>query len=276
MLVGGAAKSAGRIAAHLNKVAGFGLRREGLCSLENLWGAAKSVGYRRPLLLASGILTTKGVLCDVIGQRAVEGRAFPEEWDKTRTAILSLYGGICEAPIAYYVYSVVFPRLWPGATTLSSLWKMVLVDNLFVWPLLIYPTFYLMNGVILDKESPEAILRKYQRDFVEVNSVSAAVWAPANTVNFLFTPQRFRAAVMAVVAFFYTTFWSVQQAQLREAAGSAVMQPPRHASAHSRYCLELCSGEMVSQLRAQTGSPVDGFARTCNRVCKVSQHSFDA
>jgi len=171
-------------------------------------------------------------------------------------------------------------RWFPGPTTLSSLWRMVILDNVVVWPLLIYPTFYLLNGVLLDKEGPVEILQKYVRDFVEVNSVSAAVWAPANTVNFFFTPKRFRAAFMAVVAFFYTTFWSVQQAQLRQTAGSAVMQPPRETrndSKHASYCLELFSGELVSELRKHARGPsaMESFSRTCNQVCKVAHCSFD-
>jgi len=166
---------------------------------------------RHPLALASAILAAKGVICDVFVQKAVQKK---EEWDRRRTAVLSLYGGLVEAPLAYAFYSVLFPRLWP-ATTIGNVFKMLVVDNLMLWPWLIYPTFYSLNTLI-DGSTMRDAWQKYLSDFWEVNKVSMVVWIPTNIVNFIYLPTPLRPAFMASVALCYTSFWSFQQAQLRE------------------------------------------------------------
>lgn len=164
-----------------------------------------------PLLFASGLLFVKGFICDVFVQKAVEKK---ETWNYERTAVLSCYGGMFEAPLAYSFYSILFPRLWP-MRTMANVTKMLLVDNLLLWPWLVYPTYYSLNTFI-DKSTFSQAFQKYLDEFWEVNRVSLMVWVPTNIFNFFFIPTQMRCAFMASVALLYTSFWSFQQAKLRE------------------------------------------------------------
>jgi len=166
---------------------------------------------QHPLLFASGLLSVKGIICDVFVQKAVEKK---ETWNYERTAILSCYGGLFEAPLAYSFYSILFPRLWP-VRSVANVTKMLLVDNLLLWPWLVYPTYYSLNTFIDNSTFSEAF-QKYLDEFWEVNRVSIMVWVPTNIFNFFFVPTQMRCAFMASVALLYTSFWSYQQAQLRE------------------------------------------------------------
>eukprot|EP00397_Hematodinium_sp_SG-2012_P058177 GEMP01073380.1.p1 GENE.GEMP01073380.1~~GEMP01073380.1.p1 ORF type:complete len:207 (+),score=31.95 GEMP01073380.1:188-808(+) len=166
---------------------------------------------RHPLALASILLFVKGAACDVFVQTAVQRK---KEWDKSRTAVLSLYGGLFEAPLAYAFYSILFPRFWP-ARTATNVFKMLLVDNLLLWPWLVYPTFYSLSTLTDDSTLTDA-WQKYLDEFWEVNKVSMLVWIPTNIFNFTYLCPKLRPAFMALVALLYTSFWSFQQAKLRE------------------------------------------------------------
>ena len=99
-----------------------------------------------PLRLGCAILATKGLVCDTLAQRAVEGKAAAEQ-DWRRTAVMAAYGGLCEAPLVFVFYSHLFPLLFGAARTLAAVGQMLLVENLLLWPLLIYPTYYCMEAV---------------------------------------------------------------------------------------------------------------------------------
>eukprot|EP00397_Hematodinium_sp_SG-2012_P060668 GEMP01079301.1.p2 GENE.GEMP01079301.1~~GEMP01079301.1.p2 ORF type:complete len:103 (+),score=21.89 GEMP01079301.1:516-824(+) len=92
---------------------------------------------------------------------------------------------------------------------------MLLVDNLLLWPWLVYPTFYSLSTLTDDSTLTDA-WQKYLDEFWEVNKVSMLVWIPTNIFNFTYLCPKLRPAFMALVALLYTSFWSFQQAKLRE------------------------------------------------------------
>jgi hypothetical protein len=222
-----------------------------------LAAAAHHIVEKHPLQLSCGILFTKGVVCDTLAQR-IEGK---EEQDFRRTAIMGAYGGFCEAPMAYFFYSKIFPRVFGASRSLSTVLQMLLIENIFLWPLLIYPSYYAVEAVgdsakiarmraaLLDKAAGAAAaatgqisssgatlrsssttgtvedvvfnLQRYSQDWWAVTKVSVQVWVPVNFINFRFMPTNLRTPFMGMCAFGYTTFWSFQQSQLRKKDGGA-------------------------------------------------------
>jgi hypothetical protein len=223
--------------------------------------ALRQAVERRPLATACGILLTKGVFCDLLVQTVVEGKRFEQDsrptgaqsgpgaerearssaapavsW--TRTAILGVYSGFCEAPLAYLVYARLFPRWFPATAGVGwpHVGKMLAVDSLMLWPLMIYPTYYASEAVVeflaaeREGEAPSeapleerfgakllsSLRRYFTVDFLEVNQGSMMVWVPVGIVNFGYIPAGCRTSFMGAVAFFYTTFWSFQQSQFRQ------------------------------------------------------------
>lgn len=222
----------------------------------------KGWAMSRPLQAASTILAVKGVFCDTIAQKVIERK---EEWDVKRTAVLSFYGGCTEAPLAYFVYSVVFPRWFP-TKNLKNLLGMIAVDNFCVWPLMIYPTFYLINGKVLEGKSYSEVGQRYRREFWEVNSVSLTVWLPVNAVNFWIMPTQLRASFMACVAFCYTTWWSVQQAQLQQKRAPAILAP-NYGSGRFDYCWEVCAKDFASELSRSEAITKE----LCGNLCRTTK-----
>lgn len=240
--------------------------RPSMTSTRNLFAKAKGWAMSRPLQAASTILAVKGVFCDGIAQKVVEKK---EEWDPKRTFILSLYGGAAEAPLAYYFYSVLFPRWFPGQSV-RNLVGMLLVDNLVVWPGLIYPSFYLINGKVLEHRMVSEIAKRYYEEFWEVNSVSMAVWLPVNTINFWIMPTQLRASFMACVAFCYTTWWSVQQAQLQQHRAPAIMAP-NYGSNRYDYCWEVCAKDFASEISRSKDITVAETQDLCRNLCRATK-----
>jgi hypothetical protein len=156
---------------------------------------------------------------------------------------MAAYSGFCEAPLVFLFYQNIFPRIFGGSRTFATIFQMLVVENLFLWPLLIYPTYYMMEAVgdpkkINKMRSGDTIhsastadktnivddvaynLSRYKADWWAVNLASMQVWIPANFINFRFMPTNLRTPFMGVCAFGYTTYWSIQQAELRRRTAS--------------------------------------------------------
>jgi hypothetical protein len=107
---------------------------------------------------------------------------------------------------------------------------MLAIDHFFIWPVLIYPMYYAVEGAVKAREprvglGVAASLQRYREDFLPVNRASMMVWVPANLINFALISPAFRTSFMGMTAFMYTTFWSWQQARLRDRADVDARRP---------------------------------------------------
>lgn len=204
------------------------------------WEAAR----RRPLLTSVLVATAKGVGADAITQLVVEGRALRSDgqatgersragrcdggaarhgaYDWRRTAALATFSGLYCGCFFHWMYSVLFPRIWPVVAVAQRRppWRVVLsqvcLDNGFFSPCLYLPFFYVTDGAVCRSEWPAASLSRYASEFKEVFGTLLSVWVPAGLVNFTFMPVWFRASFNSMVSFAYLVVLSAQAQHFRE------------------------------------------------------------
>ena len=97
-----------------------------------------------PLRLSVSILLVKGLCCDTLAQRVISPSEGGVKQDWNRTAIMAAYSGFCEAPLVFLFYSKIFPHVFGASRTIATICQMLVVENLFLWPLLIYPSYYMV------------------------------------------------------------------------------------------------------------------------------------
>ena len=177
---------------------------------------------RHPVIFGCALSCAKTGAADVVTQTQLEGKAFPKEWDRRRTAIFASWGFAYLGGVQYWLYSFAFPRMFPGAvafierplraklrdtTGLLTLVKQVGFDQLVHHPWILFPAFYAVKETI-EGGTLDAAMRKWWSNLRRDCLICWAWWVPAFTVNFSVCPLWMRIPFVATVSFAFTMYFS--------------------------------------------------------------------
>jgi len=153
----------------------------------------------------TGLCVGLSITGDILQQvyQAKTKRKTSGSWDRVRT--LRMAGtGLVMGPVVHYWY-IFLDRIYPGRT-LRILFKKIALDQLICSP--VYLSLFLLTmGAMERKQWPEI-----RKDFEEKGSVlyvaECCVWPPAQLVNFLYLPTKYRVLYDNTLSLAFDVFWS--------------------------------------------------------------------
>ena len=175
-----------------------------------------------------GVTAVKTGGVDLVVQKFVENK---EEIDWKRNVTFLAFGMTFQGAWQYYLFNRVMPRITPDAFTFAAKsirekvkdvkgMKNVLVQN-FVEnginnPLFFFPTFYSIKEMVSTGKwtfsaaynSVNNGISRYRKNFWSDITACWAVWVPAQTINFAFSPAWFRVPFVALVSAGWTGYVS--------------------------------------------------------------------
>ncbi|GJQ13026.1 hypothetical protein GpartN1_g4817.t1 [Galdieria partita] len=164
----------------------------------------------RQLLMDKPVMT-KSVTCGVLSLAGDVAAQYLEQryskkdskkviqMDVGRTMRFTSFGLLIFGPCAHYWYQLL-DRLFPKATTRSLISK-VLADQTLFTPLAIVGVF---SYVSLLEGRP--FVSKVKQDFWTTLKANWALWLPAQTINFRFTPPEYRVLFVNSVALIWNVY----------------------------------------------------------------------
>ena len=149
--------------------------------------------------LSTGV---KALLADLAAQATESGSK--KDFDFLRNLTFFLYGGLYQGCAQYFLYNVLFPKLFGVGTDSVSVAKKVLADLLILTPFLCLPSVYFLKAIVFRYSFKEAA-RRYWVDVKEQKVVLKywMLWAPVQTLTFGFIPPHLRILFIAGVSFFW-------------------------------------------------------------------------
>ncbi|PNW87251.1 hypothetical protein CHLRE_02g115150v5 [Chlamydomonas reinhardtii] len=209
--------------------------------------AYNNVAVKAPML--TGVVTTvvKTSAADLFAQKVVEGR---DEVDWRRHGMFVMFGFGYLGCWQYYLYNNLFVR-WCAPITravghMGSAPVKVFIDQCIHHPLLYFPCFYSLKGLVEGKPLEESFA-DYKEHLWDNCKALWMIWVPAQMVNFTVVPLHLRIPFVAGVSFAWTVVISVMRGAMDKA-------PPSKE--------EAAAPSMVSQAAAAAASAASGVART--------------
>ncbi|KAG2452896.1 hypothetical protein HYH02_002240 [Chlamydomonas schloesseri] len=209
--------------------------------------AYNNVAVKAPML--TGVVTTvvKTSAADLFAQKVVEGR---DEVDWRRHSMFVMFGFGYLGCWQYYLYNNLFVR-WCAPITRAfghagSAPVKVFIDQCIHHPLLYFPCFYSLKGMVEGRPLEESFA-DYKEHLWDNCKALWMIWVPAQMVNFTVVPLHLRIPFVAGVSFAWTVVISVMR-------GAMDKHPPTKE--------EAAAPSMVSQAAAAAASAASGVART--------------
>ena len=160
---------------------------------------------KRPLLtkyplhrLATGLFITGG------GDLLAQAYEHPGVVDPLRARNLALYGILMTGGVGHYWYRGL-DRLFGAEMTLVNSVKKTAFEQLSFGPLEV--AFFIGWVHVLSGKTAE-LPDKYRHDLLPVVLANAAVWVPAQLINFYFVPEPLRVLYTCVLATLWNGFLS--------------------------------------------------------------------
>ncbi|KAG7368988.1 Mpv17 / PMP22 family protein [Nitzschia inconspicua] len=163
---------------------------------------------RRPLLtksISAGLIGASGdLVCQHLSLSSEASSSLPYDWH--RTGRFFIMGSFWVAPITSHWYIALATKLVPGKTTVSTVTKRLVLDQLFFAPLFC-PSFmgllWLLEG--LDLPTIWTKLREVTPTIIVANWF---LWIPAMAVNFSRVPLKYQVLFGNVVALAWNIYLS--------------------------------------------------------------------
>ncbi|KAG2489732.1 hypothetical protein HYH03_011839 [Edaphochlamys debaryana] len=173
--------------------------------------AYNDVAQRAPMY--TGVVTTvvKTSAADLFAQKVVEGR---DEVDWRRHSMFLMFGFGYLGCWQYYLYNNLFVR-WCRPITdvfghMGSAPVKVFIDQCIHHPLLYFPCFYSLKGLVEGRPLAES-MADYKEHMWENLKALWMIWVPAQMVNFTVVPLHLRIPFVAGVSFAWTVVISVMR-----------------------------------------------------------------
>lgn len=184
----------------------------------------RQVPKKHPFLFGVGFSAFKGGTVDFLIQTQAEGKSLAE-WDRRRTGLFTAFNACFCGAWQYLLFVKLMPRFCVGAEAFAAkpirekLKDSVGLRNLAIQnfmenginnPVLYFPIFYTFKAAMNGSETPfQDAIRKYSVSYKEDIPAILAVWIPAQTINFGFSPMWFRVPFVATVSAAWTAFVSI-------------------------------------------------------------------
>ncbi|CAJ1365031.1 unnamed protein product [Effrenium voratum] len=157
---------------------------------------------QRPVLVAMLTCAGKAFIADLIVQVCINKK----EVDQKRSLLFLSFGGLFQGGFQFFLWNVVFERLFPGASAAASLSKLA-ATNFVADPLFFFPTFYTMKEA-MDGDSSglgtvTAALSKYKANCMQDLTMSWTFWLPGHYVTYFLLPLHLRVPWAACASFGY-------------------------------------------------------------------------
>lgn len=179
--------------------------------------------------MLTGVVTTvvKTSAADLFAQKIVERR---DEVDWRRHGMFLMFGFGYLGCWQYYLYNNLFVKWCKPITAVvghvGSAPVKTFIDQCIHHPLLYFPCFYALKGMVEGRPMTESI-NDYREHLWENCKALWMIWVPAQMVNFTVVPLHLRIPFVAGVSFAWTVVISVMRGALdKRAQGSEDGKPP--------------------------------------------------
>lgn len=166
----------------------------------------------RPLVSSLVGNTLKTVGADILTQTMIEKK---EDLDLKRLALFTTFGCAYLGGWQYFIFNKCFVFVQSAMTTrristLSQASALTFLDMGVHTPLMYYPSFYMMKGVLEDKTPTESLM-EYRNNFSSDMTSICKVWIPAQMINFTLVPLYLRMPYITGVSFAWTVLLSMMR-----------------------------------------------------------------
>lgn len=126
-----------------------------------------------------------------------------------------LYGGLYQGMVQYYLYNVLFPKIFGLNVTFASVVGQVTVDMLLLTPFLCLPVAYIVKASI---NSDETIMEALENYVLHVQTQGLltkywTIWIPVQCLTFGVIPIHLRIPFIALISFFWLMILSTISAK---------------------------------------------------------------
>ena len=215
-------------------------------------------------LLVTNTAITVGLGCtgDVLQQNYERVRGRQEKLDQHRTSQVFITGFVV-GPTCHFWYKCL-DHFWPGRS-LSTVLRKVLIDQVVFSPVNI-GMFLIMIGYLNGYSTPR-ILADLKDKGLDLLKAEWIVWPPAQLVNFLLLPTKYRVLYDNTVSlafdsyYSYVTFSRDRHNDLKAKRRVLVLDPPEGEESVPYY--EHSADELEDDIRDLGPYPSELFTYTC-------------
>lgn len=220
--------------------------------------AYNSHAQRRPLLVGTATTVLKTSAADLFAQTVIEDKRW-DEVDWRRHGLFCGFGLVYLGGFQYWLYNRAFVRLCAAATRAGgragSVAAKVVVDQGLHHPLVYFPVFYLLKGMV-EGRTASGSMALCREELWDNCKALWAIWVPAQLVNFALVPQHLRIPYVAGVSFGWTVVLSAMRGALQGAAEhTAAATTTATAAAAARWSAVESAVESVAGAVATAAAP---------------------
>jgi hypothetical protein len=154
---------------------------------------------KRPILTQTATATSLAGLGDLIVQMSSE-KAF----NTTKFLGFTAYAGAYSGPLMHFWFGFLARRFHSFPKMKGLLYKQI-VHHGFANPFMYAPSFYLAQGVWLQKSYDET-LTTLKKNYFSLLQTTWVVWMPLTGVQFLFVPVQYQVLFASSCVFFWNVF----------------------------------------------------------------------
>lgn len=171
---------------------------------ERYWAAHRTAFSPKYLLFTNiGISVSLSAIGDILEQQYEIYSKDIEKYKPKRTAQMAL-SGTTVGVVTHYWYKYLDRRL-PGKA-FSTVIKKVVIDQLVCSPITI-ATFFVTLG-LLENSTKQQILQEIKSKAVRLYAAEWVVWPPAQIINFLWLPTKYRVLYDNTISLGYDIYTS--------------------------------------------------------------------
>uniref|UniRef100_A0A7S0TFC6 Protein Mpv17 n=1 Tax=Elphidium margaritaceum TaxID=933848 RepID=A0A7S0TFC6_9EUKA len=165
---------------------------------------------RHPAQTSVAFTAVKTIFADLFTQMVVDGYSL-DKIDWTRNAVFGTFGFCYMGCFQYWLFNILFFRLFPGVTVKSTIQK-VCADQFIKGPFFYFPVFYLVRSAInergVDQSIMSSVRNTYKHNIRSDLKAYWSVWLPAHCITFGVLPKHLRLPWIASLSFFWCCYLS--------------------------------------------------------------------
>jgi len=158
----------------------------------------------RPYTLGFLTCAAKGVLADLITQKAIERKG---ELDVRRTMGMAIFSGSFCGCAYHFIFNIAFPRIFGTGVCLATLAGRISADALVVFPTLYMPC-YLFFDELCRHGTLANLWQRYHAELGQSMRKYVQVWPTAMLLTFSVVPAELRVLFIASISFGWLTVLS--------------------------------------------------------------------